>query len=189
MGRRPGISCKVYRGDVFLGEAEVFPAAKNSDGKGQSSPFPNTNEIRVDYLSLPSERCLPLSVLQAISPFALRCKLQARSDADHPLLNRLYLSCFQERKVPPPPIFSFSSFCARIPMNAVVVTGSEELHLVAMPSRVEKVSCFWCCSVPADIYASCLGMLNLRCLAIVFDLDETLMVANTMKSFEDKIED
>ncbi|URD82060.1 C-terminal domain phosphatase-like [Musa troglodytarum] len=171
MGRRPGISCKVYRGDVFLGEAEVFPAAKNSDGKGQSSPFPNTNEIRVDYLSLPSERCLPLSVLQAISPFALRCKLQARSDADHPLLNRLYLSCFQERK------------------NAVVVTGSEELHLVAMPSRVEKVSCFWCCSVPADIYASCLGMLNLRCLAIVFDLDETLMVANTMKSFEDKIED
>lgn len=31
-------------------------------------------------------------------------------------------------------------------------------------------------------------MLNLRCLAIVFDLDETLIVANTMKSFEDKIE-
>ena len=31
-------------------------------------------------------------------------------------------------------------------------------------------------------------MLNLRCLAIVFDLDETLIVANTMKSFEDRIE-
>lgn len=31
-------------------------------------------------------------------------------------------------------------------------------------------------------------MLNLRCLAIVFDLDETLIVANTLKSFEDKIE-
>ncbi|GJP74394.1 hypothetical protein CLOP_g4980 [Closterium sp. NIES-67] len=30
-------------------------------------------------------------------------------------------------------------------------------------------------------------MLNLRCLAVVFDLDETLFVANTMKSFEDKI--
>ncbi|KAI5570596.1 hypothetical protein POPTR_011G049400v4 [Populus trichocarpa] len=31
-------------------------------------------------------------------------------------------------------------------------------------------------------------MLNLRCLGIVFDLDETLIVANTMRSFEDKIE-
>ena len=31
-------------------------------------------------------------------------------------------------------------------------------------------------------------MLNPRCLAIVFDLDETLIVANTMKSFEDRIE-
>ncbi|URD80550.1 C-terminal domain phosphatase-like [Musa troglodytarum] len=59
MGRRPGISCKVYRGDVFLGEAEVFPAAKNSDGKGQSSPFPNTNEIRVDYLSFPASGAFP----------------------------------------------------------------------------------------------------------------------------------
>ncbi|KAG5034990.1 hypothetical protein JHK87_009900 [Glycine soja] len=31
-------------------------------------------------------------------------------------------------------------------------------------------------------------MLNLRCLAIVFDLDEKLIMANTMKSFEDRIE-
>lgn len=66
--------------------------------------------------------------------------------------------------------------------------GSEELHLVAMPSKIEKVPCFWCCSVQAGLYASCLGLLNLRCLAIVFDLDETLIVANTMKSFEDRIE-
>lgn len=28
----------------------------------------------------------------------------------------------------------------------------------------------------------------MRCLSIVFDLDETLIVANTMKSFEDRIE-
>ena len=85
---------------MFLGEAEVFPAAKNSDGKGHSSPFPNTNEIRVDCLSLPSERCLPLSVLQTISPFAVRCKVQAKSLSELSLLHRLYLSCFQERKVP-----------------------------------------------------------------------------------------
>ena len=31
-------------------------------------------------------------------------------------------------------------------------------------------------------------MFNLRCLGIVFDLDETLIVANTMCSFEDRIE-
>lgn len=31
-------------------------------------------------------------------------------------------------------------------------------------------------------------MLNLRCLGIVFDLDETLIVANTMRSFEDRID-
>lgn len=62
------------------------------------------------------------------------------------------------------------------------------MHLVAMQVKQEKLSCFWCCSVPAGLYNSCLGMLNLRCLAIVFDLDETLIVANTMKSFEDRIE-
>ncbi|KAH8484983.1 hypothetical protein H0E87_026666 [Populus deltoides] len=38
------------------------------------------------------------------------------------------------------------------------------------------------------LYDSCLRMLNMRCLSIVFDLDETLIVANTMKLFEDRIE-
>lgn len=71
----------------------------------------------------------------------------------------------------------------------MLVGGEEELHLVAMPSKVEKVSCFWCCSVQQPgLYASCMSMLNMRCLSIVFDLDETLIVANTMKSFEDRIE-
>jgi RNA polymerase II C-terminal domain phosphatase-like 1/2 len=70
----------------------------------------------------------------------------------------------------------------------VVVVGDEELHLVAMPSKVVKVPCFWCCSVRSGLYAVSVRMLSLRCLAIVFDLDETLIVANTMKSFEDRIE-
>jgi RNA polymerase II C-terminal domain phosphatase-like 1/2 len=70
----------------------------------------------------------------------------------------------------------------------VVVVGDEELHLVAMPSKVVKLPCFWCCSVRSGLYAMSVGMLSLRCLAIVFDLDETLIVANTMKSFEDRIE-
>jgi len=57
-----------------------------------------------------------------------------------------------------------------------------------MPSKRKKFPCFWCFAVPVGLYDACLGMLNLRCLAIVFDLDETLIVANTMKSFEDRID-
>lgn len=68
--------------------------------------------------------------------------------------------------------------------------GGEELHLVAMSSRNcdRQYPCFWGIKVASGLYHSCLGMLNLRCLGIVFDLDETLIVANTMRSFEDRIE-
>lgn len=69
-----------------------------------------------------------------------------------------------------------------------MVLGVEEIHLVAMPSKQKKFPCFWCYLVPIGLYNSCLTMLNMRCLSIVFDLDETLIVANTMKSFEDRIE-
>ncbi|XP_073266020.1 RNA polymerase II C-terminal domain phosphatase-like 2 isoform X2 [Populus alba] len=57
-----------------------------------------------------------------------------------------------------------------------------------MPSKQKKFPCFWCFAAPVALYNSCLRMLNMRCLSIVFDLDETLIVANTMKSFEDRIE-
>ena len=71
-----------------------------------------------------------------------------------------------------------------------MVLGGEELHLVAMPSRRNdgRSPCFWGFNVAFGLYNSCLVMLNLRCLGIVFDLDETLIVANTMRSFEDRIE-
>ncbi|BAC03323.1 OJ1402_H07.12 [Oryza sativa (japonica cultivar-group)] len=161
-----GVTMRMFHGDVFLGEAEVFPMKQGAEG---SLPFPS-NEIRISHLSPTSERCPPLAILQTIAPFSVRCKLQAKLMPPHPSLHRLYLTCFNEYK------------------SAVVVVGDEELHLVAMPSKVEKVPCFWCCSVRSGIYAASVGMLNLRCLAIVFDLDETLIVANTMKSFEDRIE-
>ncbi|KAK9681912.1 hypothetical protein RND81_10G036300 [Saponaria officinalis] len=51
-----------------------------------------------------------------------------------------------------------------------------------------RIAYFWGFSVARGLYEACLGMLNLRCLGIVFDLDETLIVANTLRSFEDKIE-
>jgi len=73
--------------------------------------------------------------------------------------------------------------------TAVVPLGGDELHLVAMRSRRNDLfPCFWGFTVAPGLYESCLVMLNLRCLGIVFDLDETLIVANTLRSFEDRIE-
>ncbi|PWA97875.1 C-terminal domain phosphatase-like 1 [Artemisia annua] len=73
--------------------------------------------------------------------------------------------------------------------TAVASLGGEELHLVAMRSRRNGLfPCFWGFIVQPGLYESCLVMLNLRCLGIVFDLDETLIVANTLRSFEDRIE-
>lgn len=74
--------------------------------------------------------------------------------------------------------------------TAVMSLGEEELHLVAMYSKKKdgQYPCFWGFNVALGLYSSCLVMLNLRCLGIVFDLDETLIVANTMRSFEDRID-
>ncbi|GMH30049.1 hypothetical protein Nepgr_031892 [Nepenthes gracilis] len=155
----------VYHGETCLGELGIIQVNDNSDFR-----FPN-NEIRISHISPVSERCPPLSVLQTISSYSVRCKLESTLPSDQqPQLLTLHASCFYEYK------------------TAVVALGEEEIHLVAMPSKQKKFPCFWCYSVPCGLYNSCLRMLNLRCLAIVFDLDETLIVANTMKSFEDRIE-
>lgn len=160
---RLGFKSVVYHGDLRLGELDAIPA---SDLNFQ---FPN-NEVRIHHVSPPSERCPPLSILQTISSFSVRCKLESSSPAELSHLINLHAMCFHELK------------------TAVVLIGDEEIHLVAMPSKQKKFPCFWCYSVPAGLYNASLGMLNLRCLAIVFDLDETLIVANTMKSFEDRID-
>ncbi|KAG6643385.1 RNA polymerase II C-terminal domain phosphatase-like 2 [Carya illinoinensis] len=160
---RLGFKSVVYDGDKCLGELDAFPV------KDQNFQFPN-HEIRIHHISPQSERCPPLSILQTISSFSVRCKLESSSPVEQSRLINLHASCFYEFK------------------TAVVLIGDEEIHLVAMPSKQKKFPCFWCYAVPAGLYDASLGMLNLRCLAIVFDLDETLIVANTMKSFEDRIE-
>ncbi|KAG6433780.1 hypothetical protein SASPL_105397 [Salvia splendens] len=165
---RLGFTSVVYHGDVYLGELEAVIL------KAGNFQFPN-NEIRIHHITPNSDRCHPLSVLQTISYASVVCKLEPCADANpnpdepSPLIN-LHASCFYELK------------------TAVVLVGSEEIHLVAMPSMQKKFPCFWCYSVPCGLYDACLWMLNTRCLAIVFDLDETLVVANTMKSFEDRID-
>ncbi|KAI4364152.1 hypothetical protein MLD38_020282 [Melastoma candidum] len=156
----------VYHGEICLGELEAVPV------EGQDFRFPN-DEIRIQRVSAQSERCPPISVLQTISSFSVVCKLQSPDDAKPPLthLINLHATCFHEGRT-----------------AISVLPAGEEIHLVAMPSKNKNFPCFWCFSAPPSLYHSCLGLLNLRCLAIVFDLDETLFVALTMKSFEDQIE-
>jgi RNA polymerase II C-terminal domain phosphatase-like 1/2 len=74
------------------------------------------------------------------------------------------------------------------------IAGGIQLHLVAMLPSQKQISegrreaCFWGFVVVEGMYDSCLAMLNLRCLAMVLDLDETLIVANTSKTFDDRID-
>ncbi|XP_024380823.1 RNA polymerase II C-terminal domain phosphatase-like 1 [Physcomitrium patens] len=137
------------------------------------------NELRISSFSTSSERCLPLLVLHTISP-GVAFKL-APSDnqqaMDLSALQALHVSCLHENKTAVAPI-----------------SGGLQLHLVAMlPSQIQipegrKDACFWGFVVVQGMYDSCLAMLNLRCLAMVLDLDETLIVANTLKTFDDRID-
>ncbi|KAH7545969.1 RNA polymerase II C-terminal domain phosphatase-like 1 [Ziziphus jujuba] len=158
----------VYKGEEFLGEVEIFPGENDNkkiidDGK----------EIRISHFSQASERCPPLAVLHTITSCGVCFKMESKTSQsqDTPLF-LLHSSCIKENK------------------TAVMLLGGEELHLVAMYSRNsdKQYPCFWGFIVASGLYNSCLGLLNLRCLGIVFDLDETLIVANTMRSFEDRIE-
>ncbi|KAL2626732.1 hypothetical protein AAZV13_07G129200 [Glycine max] len=168
---RLGFKHEVYDGDKHIGELDVIPPSSltTTTSFHNNFRFPN-NEIRIHHFSAKSERCPPLSILQTVAAFNVRCKLDSSVATEQKELIAIHASCFYEMK------------------TAVVVVNDEEIHLVSMPSKRKKFPCFWCFAVPLGLYDACLGMLNLRCLAIVFDLDETLIVANTMKSFEDRIE-
>ncbi|PIN07645.1 Phosphoprotein phosphatase [Handroanthus impetiginosus] len=155
----------VYEGERVLGEAEL----RQQDGVVWREEI---KEIRISHFSLPSERCPPLAVLHTINSTGICCKLESiGKNLDSPL-SLLHATCLRENKA------------------AVASIGGVEIHLVAMHSRMYEgqTPCFWGFNVASSLYNSCLGMLNLRCLGIVFDLDETLIVANTMRSFEDRID-
>ncbi|KAL8248195.1 hypothetical protein R6Q59_005063 [Mikania micrantha] len=159
----------VYDGEKLLGDVEVY---FNHHLMNQNMKL--KDKIRISYYSTPSERCSPLAVLYTItSPpsgvcLQMECKNIVNSNSN---LNLLHSTCLGENK------------------TAVVSLDGEELHLVAMRSRRDNLfPCFWGFCVAPGLYESCLVMLNLRCLGIVFDLDETLIVANTSRSFEDRIE-
>lgn len=164
------VSSILYNGDIYIGEVSIYPQYEDTELMSTIK-----NEIRISYFSSPSKRCLPLVVLHSIASSGVCFKMKPKEQQSQPgqtNLNSLYNACLQEAK------------------TAVVLVGGNELHLVPMSSGdgQNQLPCFWGFNVVSGLYASCLGMLNLRCLAIVFDLDETLVVANTMRSFEDRIE-
>ncbi|XP_010538519.1 PREDICTED: RNA polymerase II C-terminal domain phosphatase-like 1 [Tarenaya hassleriana] len=180
---------EVYNGEGKVGEMEVHPPRESEKGdemmmlrkkKRREIMEEVKKGIRISHFSQPSERCPPLAVLHTISSSGLCFKLEAtakfKSSSSSPAHEPLRL---------------FHSSCLRDNKTAVMLLGEEEeLHLVAMYSRnnEKEYPCFWAFNVASGLYNSCLVMLNLRCLGIVFDLDETLIVANTMRSFEDRIE-
>ncbi|XBI75656.1 hypothetical protein VPH35_069009 [Triticum aestivum] len=150
-------SMPLFDADLFLGDVDVLlpPAGSESTSSSamdlrQPAVFPR-NEIRIHGRSPASERCPPLAVLQVISAYSLRCKLEAKAADLHPtsLLHRLHDSCWKKG------------------MTAVVEAGEEDLHLVAMQSK---------------------QMLNKRCLALVLDLDETVVFSNTAETFERRLD-
>ncbi|EMS45792.1 RNA polymerase II C-terminal domain phosphatase-like 1 [Triticum urartu] len=161
----------VYYGNTSIGEVEVWPKGDTNLGAAAWA-----REIRVDRLSPPSERCLPLAVMHTVAVGARCLVMESRPP--------------KAADEPPPPLVAMHAACLRDNKTAVVPLGEEELHLVAMTSgrNLTNHACFWGYKVPFGLYNSCLTMLNLRCLGIVFDLDETLIVANTTRSFEDRID-
>ncbi|CAL0312048.1 unnamed protein product [Lupinus luteus] len=150
----------VYQGDVVLGSVVIHPEEK----------IIHLKEIRISHFSQSSERCPPLAVLHTVTSTSVCFKMESKTTQQQDGLFHLHSLCIRENK------------------TAIMPFGSEEIHLVAMYSRNNDRPCFWGFVVASGLYDSCLVMLNLRCLAIVFDLDETLIVANTMRSFEDRIE-
>jgi len=100
---RLGFKSVVYHGDLCLGELDTIPIPD------QNFQFPN-NEIRIHHISPQSERCTPLAILQTISSFSVRCKLESSPSLSPPFssslpleqqshLIQLHALCFREFKV------------------------------------------------------------------------------------------
>ncbi|KAL9236766.1 hypothetical protein vseg_011399 [Gypsophila vaccaria] len=170
----------LYEGDKELGELEVY-FDENRKKYSYEMVELIKNGMKMMNFSKPGDRCRPIAVLHMISSSTDVCfkMIEYRSP--------LYV---HQRRVDDTQLFAVYSACLRDNKTIVIPFQDEEIHLVAMRSRRmdSKTACFWGFSVARGLYEACLGMLNLRCLGIVFDLDETLVVANTLRSFEDKIQ-
>ncbi|XP_074303355.1 RNA polymerase II C-terminal domain phosphatase-like 1 [Silene latifolia] len=169
----------LYDGEKVVGEVEVYVDDNNKNPNSYGLVELLKKGLKIKGLSKGGERCHPLAVLYTISSqsYGVCFKLIELKSYFHPQQQETQL-------------FGLHSICLKENKTIVVPFGDEEIHLVAMRSRRMNggTACFWGFNVAPGLYEACLGMLNPRCLGIVFDLDETLIVANTLRSFEDRIE-
>ncbi|KAH7441695.1 hypothetical protein KP509_03G049400 [Ceratopteris richardii] len=168
-----------------MGENGLFIVHLHHDNKpigdvaieplGKRLPFKPGDDVRISSFSAASDRCFPLVILHAITNEGVLFKMESVDSSNVPgestELGTVHLSCLRELKT-----------------AVIQLPGGLELHLAAMISNRRQKPCFWGFAMLPGLYSSCLTMLNLRCLALVFDLDETLIVANTLRSFEDRID-
>lgn len=169
----------VYQGENFLGDVEIY-FENNTNNEVMRMMMMTKGVIRISHFSQASERCPPLAVLHTITSSGICFKMESSSSSSYNTFNQHHQDS---------PLVALHSTCFRDNKTAVIPLGEQEIHLVAMRSRsMNRKTPFWGFCVGSGLYDSCLSMLDLRCLGIVFDLDETLIVANTMRSFEDRIE-
>lgn len=126
--------------------------------------------IQLSTFSVSSDRLSPQVILHTICEVGVLFKVTPIStdESSWSEFKSVHNSCIQDRK------------------SIFVHIEGRELHLVAVESTTSK-PCFWAYVCRTGQYSVCCNMLNQRTLALVFDLDETLIIANTMKSFDDRI--
>jgi RNA polymerase II C-terminal domain phosphatase-like 1/2 len=92
------IKSMVYYGNTSIGEVEVRPKGDTNSGVAAWA-----REIRVDRLSPPSDRCLPLAVMHTVALGARCLVMESRPPkADHeppPPLVAMHAACLRDNKV------------------------------------------------------------------------------------------
>ncbi|KAG6387207.1 hypothetical protein SASPL_152393 [Salvia splendens] len=163
----------VYEGERLLGGAELQP----QEGFAALFKAEEIREIRVSHFSPPSERCPPLAVLHTVNSAGICFKLESTAkNVDSSPLAVMHATCLRQNKL------SILEYGGGIYWERADSFGCHAFK------KLRTDPLFWGFNVASSLYNSSLAMLNLRCLGIVFDLDETLIVANTLRSFEDRIE-
>lgn len=168
MGENGLFIVHLHHGNKFMGNVAIAPQSNRL-------PFKPGDDVIISTFSGASDRCFPLVVLHTTANDGVLFKLESLESSNMSVESRelemMHSTCLKELKT-----------------AVVQLPGGMELHLAAMIANRKQRPCFWGFLMTSGLYASCLNMLNLRCLALVFDLDETLIVANTMRSFEDRID-
>eukprot|EP00898_Chlorokybus_atmophyticus_P000234 jgi/Chlat1/1210/Chrsp115S01675 len=134
-------------------------------------------QMKVAELSAPPSRLHPIIILHIISRGGPVLDVTPAGDPDRDKLNHAEVQ-------------KFHNFCLNNAQTAIVELQSGlELHLVPVRARAANgPPIFWGFVCGKGEYKRACKMLVERRMGLVLDLDETVVVANSTKSFDDKIE-